>query len=99
MKVSEYLMTELEYNKLYQQEKELHEKRLKYEELSAEISSLEKLLSFLSEDHDLCGVNLRIDNYQSLYSFNYINYDDIKDILIKKTREQLTSAVNKLSRL
>ena len=99
MKVSEYLMTELEYNKLYQQEKDLREKRLKYEKLCAEVKSLQESLRFLSKEHDVYDLQFRIDNSRTYYSFPYINYDDVKDILIKKTQEQLAKTVRELNDL
>lgn len=92
-------MTELEYNKLYQQEKDLRGKRLKYEELRAEIKSLQESLRFLSKEHDLYDLNLCIDDSRTCYSFSYINYNDVKDILIKKTQEQLAKAVRELNDL
>lgn len=99
MKASEYLMTELEYNKLYQQEKDLRQKRLKYEELRVEVKSLQESLRFLSKEHDLYDLQFKIDDFRTYYSFPYINYNDVKDILIKKTQEQLAKAVRELNDL
>ena len=92
-------MTELEYNKLYQQEKDLREKRLKYEELCAEIKSLQESLRFLSKEHDLYDLQFRINDSRTYYVFSYISYNDIKDILIKKTQKQLAKTVRELNDL